>query len=143
MFDYIKLIMGVFHQGQAIVSAAKVKNWTLVGNASAVLLGVLVAIAKVSGHDIPLSNDDLVTLGAAVTVVLGVFNPVSAIITSDKIGLPAKSDAATVQVIEPATSNSTTGMVEKSMDAGLQQIAKAPQPRSSTSAGVTNIDYGG
>ncbi len=89
MFEKIKLALSTLHQGQAIVAAAKVKNWTMVGNGIAAMASAVLIFLRATGHDIPLSDDDLVKIGAAIAVLLGLLNPVSAIVTSTKIGLPA------------------------------------------------------
>ncbi len=89
MFEKIKLALSTLRQGQAIIAAVKVKNWTMVGNGIAALASAGLIFLRATGYDIPLTDDDLVKIGAAIAVVLGLLNPVSAVVTSRKIGLPA------------------------------------------------------
>lgn len=92
MFESIKYFFTLFNQGKAVVNAAKMKNKQIIGNAVTALLGTVILIAKAFGHDIPLSNDDLVTIGGFIAVALCLFNGTATVITSEKVGLPAKPE---------------------------------------------------
>ncbi len=90
MFEKLKVFLSLFRQGEAVVEAAKLKNKQLLANAITVLLGSILIIAKGFGHELPFSNDDLVTIGGFIAIALCLFNGAATVITSEKVGLPAQ-----------------------------------------------------
>ncbi len=98
MFEKLKLFINALHQGEILKNAVKIKNWTLVINTATGMAATGLLIAKAFGYDIPLTSDDLVMLGGGALAILGLFNQTSAVVTSTKIGLPAKSDSGPAPV---------------------------------------------
>lgn len=83
MFRIIKSAFEVFRAGQAVSNQAAWKNAQLVGT----LLTALVALAAAFGFDLGLSDEEIA--GGAIFIV-ALVNGVLVIVTSKKVGLPAK-----------------------------------------------------
>lgn len=93
----IQSYMAFFQAFQAGKELANAKTWKqrqLLGTALATFLGAGVVIAKGFGYDIPLDDATLHQIGDAVAVLVGAGNVVLTVVTSQKLGLPAKGGAA-------------------------------------------------
>jgi hypothetical protein len=85
----------VYRKGNVVANPAAWKNGQVTASVVAGLLGALVALAKTFGHDLPLSDDQLLTIGGAIIAIVGLFlNPTATIVSSDKVGLPAGDASA-------------------------------------------------
>jgi len=92
MMGKLLALFNVFRKGEAVANPTAWKNGQVTGSIVAGLLGALVALAKVFGYDLPLSDDQLVTIGGAVVAVAGLFfNPAATLGSSTTVGLPARS----------------------------------------------------
>ncbi len=78
--------MNAFRKGSAIRNAALVKNLSAI--ACAVLPLFLTAYTGLAkNHEMPVSVEDM---GLLITFLLGVIGAVSTVLTSPKVGLPAR-----------------------------------------------------
>ncbi len=137
----IKLGWQALHQGEAIVAAAKVKNWTALGNGVASLAGIGVAAWRMTGHEIPITDDELKTIGSAIAILLGLFNPISAVVTSEKIGLP--SVPATEQRDNVPMENEVINSRVPEQRTLVQPDVKASfEPAEKTGSSVRNDPFG-
>lgn len=87
MFERAADFYKIFRAGQSVADAVHLKNKQNLGNAIAVLLGLLVAVAKAYGVNIPLDDGQLVQLGGAAAILYGMFNVGATVASTDKIGL--------------------------------------------------------
>jgi putative chitinase len=125
MFEYIKSGMDVLRQGKDIEAAVKLKNWTMVVNGLVALSATGLALAKATGHAIPLTDDNLNALGSAALVILGLFNTGSTVASSDKVGLPARKQDGeqSVQELQQATEAGATGEPVGEPAGKVQQVS--------------------
>ena len=91
MFDKLKSFYAVFTAGQSVANPAAWKTGQVTGGMVAALFGSLVALAKVYGYAIPITDDQLAQFGGVVLTVYGLFNSGITAASSDKIGLPSLS----------------------------------------------------
>lgn len=83
----------VYKKGSVVANPTAWKSGQITASVLAGLLGALVALAKTFGYDLPLTDDQLVTIGGAVVAVAGLFlNPTATVVSSDKVGLSAGSE---------------------------------------------------
>jgi fructose-1-phosphate kinase PfkB-like protein len=83
----------LFQQGKSLANAATWKNRTVATNALVAVIGAGTLIAKGFGYDLHLDQQTVEALGAGVAAAVAVFNSVMHVISSDKVGLPAKPAA--------------------------------------------------
>ena len=85
----------VYRKGNIVANPEAWKNGQITGSVLAGALGAVIAFAKIYGYNLPISDDQLLTIGGAIVAIVGVFlNPTATVVSSDKVGLPT-SDAAT------------------------------------------------
>lgn len=87
MFDKLKNFYAVFRAGQSVADAWKLKNWQLVGSYVGTLIGTVVAIGRLYGYNFYLTDEQLVTIGGFVTIVLSMLHGGAAVASTDKIGV--------------------------------------------------------
>jgi len=81
-------------QGYILKNPETWKNRTVAVNALMALLGVVLAVAKGAGYDIPVSDEVLGAVAAGIWGVVGMFNSWSTVATTAKIGV--RSSAGSV-----------------------------------------------
>lgn len=92
--DKILAAFAVFRQGACVANAAAWKNGQITVAMLTGFLGALFAFAKAFGVNIPLSDDQVAAVATSVLAVTGLLvHPAITVATSDKVGLPPKSDA--------------------------------------------------
>ena len=91
MFRLVNAIFDIFRAGQAVSNPAAWKNAQLVGT----LLTALVALAAAFGYDLGLSSEEIA--GGAIFIV-AVVNGILVVVTSKKVGLPAKQSNIEAEV---------------------------------------------
>ena len=85
----------VYRKGNVVTNPEAWKNGQITASVLAGVLGALIALAKTYGYDLPLTDDQLLTIGGAIIAIVGLFlNPTATVVSSNKVGLPA-SDAST------------------------------------------------
>ena len=88
--DKILAALQVYRKGNAVANPTAWKNGQITASLLAGLLGALVALAKTFGYELPMSDDQLLTIGGAIIAIAGLFlNPTATVVSSDKVGLPA------------------------------------------------------
>lgn len=85
----ITALWALFRQGQSVADPALWKTRQITATVLAGVLVALVNAAAAFGVDIPL---DLDTANAIAAGVIGVFNVVYTVTTTDKVGLPPKPE---------------------------------------------------
>ena len=88
--DKILAALQVYRKGNAVANPTAWKNGQITASLLAGLLGALVALAKTFGYELPMSDDQLLTIGGAIIAIAGLFlNPTATVVSSDKVGLSA------------------------------------------------------
>lgn len=85
----ISALWALFRQGQSVADPALWKARQITGTAIGAVLLAAVNVAQAFGFEVPLDMDTANAIGAG---VLGVFNVVYTIVTTDKVGLPPKPE---------------------------------------------------
>jgi len=84
----------VYRKGNVVANPTAWKNGQVTASVVAGLLGALVALAKTFGYSLPISDDQLLTIGGAIVAIAGLFlNPTATVVSSDKVGLSPVSGA--------------------------------------------------
>jgi predicted lipid-binding transport protein (Tim44 family) len=94
MFEKLKDLYAVFRTGEMVANPTAWKKGQMTGGLVAGLLGALVALAKAFGHEIPLTDEQLLQIGGAVVAIFGVFNAGATVVSTDKLGLSTRCDNA-------------------------------------------------
>ena len=82
--------LSVYRKGNIVANPTAWKNGQITASVLAGLFGALIALAKTFGYDLPLSDDQLLTIGGSVVAIAGLFlNPTATVVSSDKVGLSA------------------------------------------------------
>lgn len=82
----------VFHEGKELANAAVWKNRTNLANKLVILLGGLIAIAKVTGYEIEIDEQTLNQVAIGVAAGVAIINNVVHVVTSTKIGFKSATD---------------------------------------------------
>ena len=77
----------IFKAGKMVKDAVALKDKQKFAAAFTTVAGLALGYAKVKGYDLPISNEDLVSLGAAAGVFFGLFNTYATVASTDKVGL--------------------------------------------------------
>ena len=84
----------VYRKGQCVANPTAWKNGQVTASVVAGLLGALIALAKTLGYTLPLSDDQLLTIGGSIVAIAGLFlNPTATVVSSDKVGLQSVSQS--------------------------------------------------
>lgn len=82
----------VYRKGNVVANPSAWKNGQITASVIAGLLGALIALARTFGYSLPLSDDQLITIGGSIVAIVGLFlNTTATAVSSDKVGLPAVS----------------------------------------------------
>jgi high-affinity Fe2+/Pb2+ permease len=97
----------VLRKGHVVANPAAWKAGQITGSVVAGALAAVVALAKVYGYELPLSDEELLAIGSAIVAIVGLFiSPAVTVASSDKVGLPAESkDRTEKQVRIPGHSS--------------------------------------
>ena len=91
MFNKIKALIdipGVLKQGKMVANPEAWKKGQITAGVVAGLLGAIVAGCRAFGYDLPLTDDQILTIGSAVVAIGGLFwTPTVTTISTDKIGI--------------------------------------------------------
>lgn len=87
-------MISAFRQGKELTNAATWKNRTIATTTIVGLLAALVSISAAFGYQIDVDQETLQQVGAGITAVVSLVSAVMHVITSAKVGLPAKPDPA-------------------------------------------------
>lgn len=89
MLNKLQAIYAVFTAGQAVANPAAWKRGQISGGLVAGFLGACLALAKVFGYAVPLTDEQIIQVGGAVVALWGVCNGAITVASTDKLGLPA------------------------------------------------------
>jgi hypothetical protein len=84
----------LFKEGNELANAATWKNRTIATNVCVAFFGTLLALAKNFGHDFPIDQETLASLGAGVVAAVAAINAIMHTITSARVGLPSDSSGS-------------------------------------------------
>lgn len=95
MFEKTRAIINIpeiLQQGKLVSNPVAWKTGQITVGVISGLLGSVVVACRAFGYDIPLSDDQIVTVSSAIIAVVGlVYTPVATIASTDKMGIK-KSD---------------------------------------------------
>ena len=91
MFTKLKAVYRVFTAGQQVANPVLWKKSQITGGMVTGLIAAIVALAKAFGHELPLTDDQLIQIGGAVVALWGVLNGAATVASTKSIGLPAPS----------------------------------------------------
>ena len=87
--------LNTFRKGQVVINPEAWKKGEIgVGVLTAFLVSA-VALAKAFGLDLPVSEGQLYDISLGILAAVSIFFPISAVVSSEKIGLPTKDKSAT------------------------------------------------
>ena len=88
-------LFSVFRKGKEVANPEAWKKGQITGSVIAGLLAAIVALAKAFGYDLPLSDEDILSIGTSIVVIVGLFiNPAITIASSKKVGLSTEPGSA-------------------------------------------------
>jgi hypothetical protein len=80
--------LSVYRKGNVVANPTAWKTGQITGSILAGFFGALIALAKTFGYDLPLTDEQLLSIGGAIVAIVGLFlNPTATIVSSDKVGL--------------------------------------------------------
>lgn len=87
--------LNTFRKGEVVANPAAWKKGEIgVGALTAFFVSV-VALAKAFGYELPISEGQLYDISLGIIAFISIFFPVSAVVSSDKVGLSSKDKSAT------------------------------------------------
>jgi len=104
MLDKLKAFYSLFTKGAAVANAIALKRGQVTAGMVSALLAAMVAVARIFGADLHVTDDQLLQIGGAVVIMLGLFNSGATVASTDKIGLPPLRDR-TGESDKPSESN--------------------------------------
>lgn len=82
----------VLKQGKMIANPEAWKRGQVTGGIVAGLIGSLIGFAKIFGYELPLSDDQILSIGSGIVAIMGLFyTPIVTVATTDKIGIQDKT----------------------------------------------------
>jgi hypothetical protein len=87
MIKEYQAFLEAFKAGKSIKNAAQVKNYTIFGNNIGLLLIALATISQGLGFHIPISDDDMLSVGKGLGSLYLLVNAVTHVVTSEKVGI--------------------------------------------------------
>jgi hypothetical protein len=91
MIEQFTSFITLFRQGKELTHSATWKNRTIATNCLVSVFGAVLVIAKGYGYDFPINEESIQNIAVGAVAVVGAINAVMHVITSSKVGLPAKS----------------------------------------------------
>lgn len=86
----------VLRKGNQVANPTAWKTGQITGSVLAGLLGSIIALAKVYGYELPLTDEQLLAIGSAIVAIVGLFiSPAVTVASSEKVGLLPKSEGNT------------------------------------------------
>ena len=93
MIKEFQAFITLFKQGKSLANAAAWKNRTIAANSLTAVLGAALVIGKGFGYDIHLDEQTVEALAGGIAAAVAAVNAVMHVVTSDKVGVPAKRQA--------------------------------------------------
>jgi NO-binding membrane sensor protein with MHYT domain len=87
-------LFDVFKKGKMVADPVAWKTGQITGSIVAGLLASIVALAKVFGYELPITDDQIIAIGTAIVAIVGLFvSPAITVASTDKIGLQPEHGA--------------------------------------------------
>lgn len=87
-------LLNVYRKGCIVANPVAWKHGQITASVITGLLAAIVAACKTFGYQLPVTDDQLLSIGGIVVAIAGLFlNPTATVVSSDKVGLPAVSNS--------------------------------------------------
>jgi hypothetical protein len=87
-------LFDVFKKGKMVANPVAWKTGQITGSIVAGLLASIVALAKVFGYELPITDDQILAIGSAIVAIVGLFiSPAITVASTNKIGLQSEYGA--------------------------------------------------
>jgi hypothetical protein len=84
-------LFDVFKKGKMVANPVAWKAGQITGSIVAGLLASIVALAKVFGYELPITDDQILAIGSAIVAIVGLFiSPAITVASTDKIGVQSE-----------------------------------------------------
>jgi hypothetical protein len=125
----LSALWDIFKAGKMVKDAVALKDKQKFAAAFTTVAGLALGYAKAKGYDLPISNEDLIKLGAAASVFFGLFNTYATVASTDKVGLLSNKQPA------GASESPVPAVVEDEPPAPMQ-----PDPHTAARVGEQFVD---
>lgn len=95
--EKIKALWGLFKQGQCVSDPTAWKNRQITATGLGLFLMAVINVGAAFGYAIPIDTE---TANAIAAGIIAIVNAVLTLITSDKVGIPAKESTAVKEAIQ-------------------------------------------
>lgn len=95
MISKITSVIDLFRKGVVVANPTAWKKGQVTVNTLATVLVAAIGVAKAFGYEIPITETEANTLATAVLIIVGLFNNVATVVSTDKVGLPSKDTLQT------------------------------------------------
>ena len=117
----IAALWNLFRKGESVSNPQAWTTGQVTGSMVGGFLGAGLVVAKLFGYSIPLTDDQLVTIGGAVVAIVGLFvHPAIAALTSPGVGLPTKQP-----FVQPNADSPVQTITQADVQAGIDFADKA------------------
>ena len=87
-------LLNVYRKGSIVANPVAWKHGQITASVITGFLAAIVAACKTFGYQLPVTDDQLLSVGGIVVAIAGLFlNPTATVVSSDKVGLPTVSNA--------------------------------------------------
>lgn len=97
MFNKVRAIISlpdILRQGKMVANPEAWKKGQITGGIIAGLIGSIIAIAKTFGYELPLSDEQILSIGSGIVAISGLFyTPIVTIASTDKVGISNKTSS--------------------------------------------------
>lgn len=101
MFKAFTAWLQLFRVGKIAANPEAWKKGQITVGILVSILTAALAVAKGYGYDLPMSNEDLVTVASFILFVIGLFDITATTVSTKKVGLPAKDEPEPESELNP------------------------------------------
>ena len=94
MLQTLKAILDLFRKGKEVSNPEAWKYGQITVGAISALLVSILGLAKLKGYDLGLTTDQINNIALIIVTINGLFHPIATVISTTKVGLPAKDKAS-------------------------------------------------
>lgn len=87
MFNKLRALWALFHQGEEIANAATWKNSAIAVNTLTSFFVAIIGIMTAWGYNIDISKENLEKVASGIIGIIGIYNAIMHTISSNKVGL--------------------------------------------------------
>lgn len=91
IFKLVNLLPDVLKKGQVVANPELWKKGQITSGVLTTFLTAVLALAKVFGYDIPLTDEQIAYIASGILSTYGMYNIVATVASTDKVGLADKS----------------------------------------------------